>query len=505
MWKKRVKNMEIKFQYAGPESWAAQAVLAPCCEGEDPAKKYPELDKACPWLAIAPALTDFAGKKGEIAVLHGHPDLKLPRVIAIGLGERAKAGPDSLRDGLALAARRCRELGLKSALLPVSCLRDLEGGKLRLLGESACGFCLGLYRFTELKTKKDDLKPDPEFLIIAMDKEDEAAQKAALAGANAGRATARGRNLDNLPGNMLYPESLALRANEIAQAQGIKCSIFNAEGLAELGAGCILAVGSGSTHEPRLIVLEYGEDTQAKPLVLIGKGITFDSGGLCLKPPANMGQMKCDMSGAAAVLSVIEACAAEKAPGHIVAILACAENMPDGRAYRPGDVLQCLNGETIEVINTDAEGRLVLADALAYAQKFYQPCAIIDIATLTGACAVALGNELAGLFASDDDLGQKIMAIGAACGENYWRLPLWPGYRESLKSEIADIKHTGSREGGAITAALFLKNFVSDDIPWVHLDIAGVDWTGKTKPTCTEGASGFGIRTLLELCRGGLK
>ena len=272
-------------------------------------------------------------------------------------------------------------------------------------------------------------------------------------------------------------------------------------------SGALLAVGQGSARPPRLVVLEHAPEghEKDKPLILVGKGITFDSGGISLKPAANMQQMKCDMTGAADVLAAIATLAEEDAPRRVIGLLACAENMPDGRATRPGDVVRSAGGDTVEITNTDAEGRLVLCDALAYAQKQWTPAAMVDIATLTGACAVALGTELAGLFCDDTDLAERIRAAGGVGGENYWRLPLWQPYAEQLKSEVADICHTGPREGGAINAALFLKHFVREGVRWAHLDIAGVDWNAKKSPLCPVGASGFGARTLLELARGGVQ
>lgn len=496
--------MEIRIQEKGPEDWHAQALVCPACEEENLAEKYSGIDQACPWLAIAPAVRDFRAKKGELAVFYGHPDLRIPRIVAVGLGKRSEVTTRDIREALGSAARKCRKLGLESALLLAENLEGFPGGLSRLVEECVCGFSLGLYEFSELKTRNEESPSGPDWFAIGLTEPDEGVRRAAQRGHTSARATTLGRDLDNLPGNMLYPETLALRANGLAEKNGFKCTVISEEGLKEIGAGCLLAVGQGSVHPPRMIILDYaGKGCEAKkPLVLVGKGITFDSGGLCLKPAANMNQMKCDMSGAAAVLAVLTAAASEKLDAHIVGILACAENMPDGRAYRPGDVLTALNGETVEVINTDAEGRLALADALAYACKNYEPAAIVDIATLTGACAVALGNGLAGLFSDDDRLAARIVACGEVTGENCWRLPLWEPYREALKSEVADISHTASREGGAITAALFLKNFVKSDIPWAHLDIAAVDWVAKKTPLCTEGASGFGARTLLELARG---
>lgn len=495
--------MRTSFQIDGPEKWQAQVALAPICEDEKIGELYPELDKACPWLAIAPALRDFTAKKGEIGVFYGHPDLKLPRVMALGLGKRKDVTLAGLRRAFAKAARKCQKMKLASALLPLAAISGFNGGEARVIEECVFAYYAGLYHFYDLKTKKDDLADGQPQLYLACANVSDNIKNAVTKAESDAYALALARDLDNLPGNLLYPESFALRASELAGQHKISCKILDENALAEIGAGCLLAVGHGAGRPPRLVVLEY-QGAQEKPLALVGKGLTFDSGGLCLKPAANMDQMKCDMSGAAAVLAAICAAAREGVERHIVGVLPLAENMPDGKAYRPGDVLTALNGESVEVINTDAEGRLALADALSYAQKNFTPKAIVDIATLTGACAVALGKDLAGLFCDNDKLSHQIQAIGEVAGENFWRLPLWDAYRDSLKSEIADIKHTASREGGAITAALFLKNFVAPDMLWAHMDIAGVDWNDRNKPMCPVGPTGFGSRVLLELARQGI-
>lgn len=498
--------MEIKFQNLGPEKWKAQIMLYFGFEDEMPLEIVPELDQACPWLAVAPALRDFKGKSGELVLMHGHPDLNIPRVLAAGLGKKEKFSLEVLRKATGRAVQKCRNLGMQSILLPEPFLARLPGGSARLVEECVYSALVSLYRFTELKTDVSGLEANPAWLGIGFNKnfDGDVCQKAARKAEISAWVTETARNLDNLPGNILYPETLALRCVTLAAENGFTCKILDEIAMDQENMGCLMAVGKGSVHPPRLVILEYSPQNAKndKPLVLIGKGITFDSGGLCLKPPANMWQMKCDMSGAAAVLACMCGIAKEQAPLKLVCVLACAENMPDGAAYRPGDVLTACNGKTVEVINTDAEGRLVLCDALAYAQKNYKPCAIIDIATLTGACAVALGNNLAGLFTDDAKLKEAILGRGAAGGENFWELPLWSAYEDQLKSEIADIKHTGSREGGAIMAALFLKYFIRENLPWAHLDIAGVDWNSKKNFLCPEGATGFGARTLLEVCRG---
>lgn len=498
--------MEIHFQNLGPEAWNGQALLALSFAGESLPQKYADIDKACPWLAVAPALHDFQGNIGEQAVFYGHPDLKLPRVLAAGLGKPEDVTLGDIRTAIADFARKCRIQGIVSAVLPVSMLDSLPFGRDRLIEEAVYAFMTGLYEFNQLKTKKDDIKPEVRWLALGFSAPDAGAEAAARRGEADALAVKLARDMENLPGNLLYPETLALRSLELGKQYGFACKVLDENELSELGAGCLLGIGSGSVHPPRLIMIEHAPagHEQDKPLILVGKGLTFDSGGLCLKPAAHMGEMKCDMSGAAAVLATVAVAAHTGMERRVIGVLPCAENMPDGRACRPGDVLTALNGETVEVVNTDAEGRLALADALAYAQKQWTPAAIVDIATLTGACAVALGKGLAGLFCDDDDLAQRISAFGAVAGEEYWRLPLWKPYRESLKSEVADIKHTAAREGGAITAALFLQNFVAAGHLWAHLDIAGVDWKDKDTPLCPEGPTGFGVRTLLALARGGV-
>lgn len=502
--------MDIRFQGHGPAQWKADALLLFMCEGEQPAA-CKDIDEVVPWLTIAPATRDVTGAAEEVAVVYGHPSCPVPRVVAVGLGKRAELTLDSVRKAAAQALARCRALGLTSVLLPAPMLAQLAGPQLpltRLTEESVFGALLGLYAFTALKSPAPEDKPAPQWLAVACDEEyiPDDLHAAARRGERAAEAVARARDLANMPPNLLYPAALAEKAQEWARQYGLACTVLDKAALEELGCHCLLAVGAGSVREPRLIVLEHapqGHEEEA-PLVLIGKGLTFDSGGICIKPPQNMHTMKSDMSGAAAVLSVLCAAAEEDVPRRVVGILTSAENMPSGSAMRPGDVVRALNGKTVEILNTDAEGRLALCDAMTYAQREFAPAAVVDIATLTGACAVALGQEVAGLFTDDAALAHSILSRGAAAGENFWQLPLWAHYQENLKSEVADISHMGPREGGAIHAALFLKYFVEEGVRWAHLDIAGTDWTFKKTPLCPVGAAGFGVRTLLELARGGV-
>jgi len=320
-----------------------------------------------------------------------------------------------------------------------------------------------------------------------------------------GAAIARGvilaRDLANGPGNDITPARLGEAALAIGERSGIRVTVLDLDELKAQGFGGIIAVGQGSGQPPRFIIMEYGAKQAGQPTVcLVGKGITFDTGGISIKPADRMDEMKMDMGGAAAVLGAMQALGELKLPLHAVGLVASAENMPSSTAYRPGDILKTLSGKTIEVINTDAEGRIVLADALYYAQR-YQPDGIIDLATLTGAIVVALGTHVTGIMSNNDALAERILQAGEATGERAWRLPLWETYSEMMKSDIADLKNTGGRYGGAINAAAFLEHFVGD-YPWVHMDIAGTAWTDqKPKAYTPKGATGVGVRLLVQMLR----
>ncbi len=500
--------MDIRFQAGGPQAWKADAALLFVCSGEDPLKASPALLEAAPWLGISPGLRDFRGDENEITVLYGHPDLNIPRVILVGLGESGKAGVDKVREAAALAARHCRKLRLTSMLLPFECFAGLSGGAARLVEESVYGALISLYRYTALKSADEKGKPDPLWLALGFTESSvpDIAHAAARRGERAARSMAMARGLAITPSNIMTPGAMAEQAVDAARRHGLKCKVHDMAELAEMGCNALLAVGQGSKNEPKMIVLEYAPKghEEDKPIVLIGKGVTFDSGGISIKPPTDMHQMKGDMTGAAVVLSVMTAVADEDIPRRVVAIMPCAENMPGGGAFKPGDVVKSFSGKTVEIMNTDAEGRMLLCDALAYAQKKYSCAGIVDIATLTGACMVALGREIGGLFSDDEDLSGRIRAIGQTVGEPFWPLPLWSPYRKALKSEVADISHMGPREGGAINAAIFLKEFVNEGTRWAHLDIAGTDWATKDTPLCVSGPTGFGVRTLIDLVRAGL-
>jgi len=329
-----------------------------------------------------------------------------------------------------------------------------------------------------------------------------AAESGFAFGSAASYGMMRARDFVNSPGSAITPATLAHEAERIGKKHNMQVAVHEMDALIEQGFGGIIAVGQGSANEPRFIVMEHGQNADGVPTVcLVGKGLTFDSGGLNIKTGDNMAEMKQDMGGAAAVLGTMEAVAILGLPIHVVGLIPAAENMPSGHSYRPGDIVTTLSGKTVEVLNTDAEGRIILADALHYAHR-YEPDAIIDLATLTGACVVALGTHASGLMGTDADLVAALLAAGEETGERAWELPLWDEYREMIKGDIGDIKNIGGRDGGAITAGAFLAEFVGE-YSWAHLDIAGTAFTSKpSKAYDSKGGTGVGVRLLVQYLRG---
>ena len=361
---------------------------------------------------------------------------------------------------------------------------------------AALGAQLRGYRFDKYLTreKKED-KPSLKKVALALDGHS-AAKDAFASLAKVADGVLFARDVVSEPANVINPETLAEQARKLAEV-GVDVEVLGEKQMRKLGMGALLGVGQGSAKESQLVIMRWmgAKNEDAAPVAFVGKGVTFDSGGISIKPGHGMEEMKWDMAGAAAVIGVMRALAGRQAAVNAVGVVGLVENMPSGTAQRPGDVVTSMSGQTIEVINTDAEGRLVLADALWYTNDRFKPCAIVDLATLTGAIVISLGNEYAGLFASDDSLAERIAAAGKAVGEPVWRLPMGDAYDKQLKSEIADMKNVGGREGGSITAAQFLKRFVGD-VPWAHVDIAGMAWTKKDLPVCPKGATGFGTRLL---------
>lgn len=523
--------MELRFQAGGANRWKAEVTLTFAFKGQTWEGACQELAAGAPWLGIAPGWRDFKGKKEEAALLYGPPAMDLPRVLVIGLGEPDKLELVDLRNAIGTAARRCREGGFGSLGLDLPSLGRVAaalGSDLACLTrEAVIAFFMGLYRYERFLTDKSDLPENPAWLALMSADEhflEDIKGAARLAEAEAAGLTLA-RDLANGPANLVTPTFFAQTAQAVAGRHGMRCAVLDVGGLERENMGALLGVARGAAQEPRMVIMEYhpkgakgangangakgakgakaAQDAEGqKPLVLVGKGITFDSGGISLKPAAGMEEMKGDMSGAAAVLGVFEALgqmSSTRQPSRpIIGLMPCTENMPDGNALHPGDILLSRSGISIEVTNTDAEGRLILADALSYAQDHWEAEAIIDIATLTGACMVALGKDSAGLFCANEHLCDKIFTLGNSLGERFWPLPLWSTSKKLLKSNVADLANVGPREGGAIHAAVFLQQFIKSGQVWAHLDIAATDHTES--PTNAKGASGFGVRTLLELC-----
>jgi leucyl aminopeptidase len=361
------------------------------------------------------------------------------------------------------------------------------------------GTLLALYRAPQYRRE-----PKPAGLAgCTVVEHDEKKTAAIQAGVNRGQivaaAVANARNLSSEPGNVIYPESFAARALEMAARVGLTATVLGEDDLRELGMNIYLAVSVGSQREAQLILLEHAPSGTENdpPLVLVGKGVTFDTGGISLKPSAEMWKMKDDMSGAAAVVGALEAIARLDIPKRVIGVAACVENMPDGKAYRPGDILTGITGKTTEIISTDAEGRLILADTLGYVAR-YNPRAVVDLATLTGAISIALGPQAAGLFSNDDALRNGLLAAAAASGERLWPMPLYDEYQEAIKSDMAEVKNSGGRYGGVGTSAKFLEHF-TEGYPWAHLDIANMAWaTSSANAFTPAGATGYGVRLLID-------
>jgi leucyl aminopeptidase len=501
----------------------AGAVALGLAEGERPTRgAAAEVDRKSRGAVSALVRSrDFGGKPLETAVLYPR-GLGSGRLILVGLGRQDAIDEQGLRLAAALAARRARELGARTLAfaLPEPGGRTEAARLARLARACAEGAVLGHYRHTAYRSepgpaplRRIEIVPGVPAARQGAARDGRAELAAAVArGARWAEAACLARDLASTPGQDLTPEGLALRAREIARDTGATCRVLGVPELERLGMGALLAVGRGSVHPPRFIVLERAPKrrpaaaggraaARVPTVVVIGKGITFDTGGISLKPAPDMAKMKYDMSGAAAVLGLFSALpdAGERAglPFRVVGLVPAAENMPGGGALKPGDVVRALDGTSIEVVNTDAEGRLVLADALGYAARL-KPDVVVDLATLTGAISIALGHLAAGLFTTDEPLAAELLSASAASGERLWRMPLSDDYAVGLRSEIADIANSsGAREGGAILGAVFLKRF-AQGMRWAHLDIASTAWSPVERPHEPRGPTGFGVRLLLE-------
>jgi leucyl aminopeptidase len=453
------------------------------------------LDKATRGaVAAVLAAGDFTGKAGETTLLYPR-GVKAKRVLLVGLGRETDA--QRHLPFAATAARRARDLGAVSLALALPA--GVSEREARSLAEGAV---LGHYRHTAYK--RESKPPLARIELLANAAVGKPLAAAVEAGARRGEAVCIARDLANTPGQDLVPESLAERAREIGRHAGARVTVLDVDAMERLGMGCVLGVGRGSANPPRFIVLEKEPSkparrgTRVPTVVVIGKGVTFDTGGYSLKPREGMSKMKYDMSGAAAVLGLFAASPTLSLPVRLVGLIPSAENMVSDRALKPGDVVRAIDGTTIEVTNTDAEGRLLLADALGYAKRF-QPETVLDLATLTGAISIALGRAAAGLFTRDDGLAAELQSAGAGVGERLWRMPLWDDYLVEMKGgETADLVNSSERrEGAACTAAAFLEQFAKG-LRWAHLDIASTAWTYDSRPESGRGANAFGVRLLPE-------
>ena len=480
--------------FAMPTSGALVLMIA---EDGDPGEARRAADAATAGaVSRAFAAGEFKGRKGQTCTILA-PTEALSRIVAVGLGKIAELTAHGIEEagGRAAGAVQRDEAAAIAVALPPARVASL-----------AMGAALRCYRFDRYRTKE---KPEdkPRLASLTFLCEDPAAAQSAFAPM---QAVAEGvfvtRDLVSEPGNILTPVEMADRCEALAPL-GLKVEVLGPKELARLGFGALLGVSQGSANEPRVVVMQWrgasgGEKGKGKarkpaqpPVAFVGKGVTFDTGGISIKPAGGMEDMKWDMAGAGAVVGLMAALAGRKAKVDAIGIVGLVENMPSGTAQRPGDVVRTYSGQTVEIINTDAEGRMVLADCLWYCQEKFAPKFMVDLATLTGAMIISLGHEYGGMFSNDDELAQQLFAAGTESGEKLWRLPLGEAYDKMLKSEIADMKHVGGRAGGAISAAQFIQRFVNSK-KWAHLDIAGMVWSGKDSPCIPKGATAYGVRLL---------
>ena len=492
--------MQFSVQSAHPETLSTDCLVLGVYESDSLSPTANRLDQAGNgWLTALRDSGDLPGKSGQHLLLVQTPDLPCQRVLLIGCGKADELDDRRFKKVL---AHMTRTLGQSNVTTAVVCLDDLAvkgrdaAWKVRLAIES---FADTGYRFSRFKSSPE---PSTRTLGQVIFQTDESQQSAVETAIQEGQAVASGvtlaRELGNLPGNVCTPRYLAEQAEELAsQYPSLQVEILDQDAMQQLGMGSLLSVAKGSIEPPRLIVLKHlqGPENQA-PAVLVGKGVTFDTGGISLKPGAEMDEMKFDMCGAASVLGTLKACAELKLAANVIGVIPTVENMPSDRASKPGDIVTSLSGQTIEILNTDAEGRLVLADALHWTQQEFQPSRVVDFATLTGAIIISLGNEYAGLFSNNDQLSKELAEAGEAVGDKVWRMPLGKAYDKLIDSPIADMKNIGGKGAGSITAAQFLQRFIADDTPWAHIDIAGMAWSDKPGRTWGKGATGYGVRLI---------
>lgn len=525
--------MDILFQAKGKggaesAAQAADCAIVPVFQGEDAVKSAASLVELAPWVEISPALRDFNGKKNSVAMSYGPQMADISRVLFVGLGSKDKFAAGTMRTAIATAVQACITAQLPRLCLPVAAIElaakqakaILADAKLAakalpeeaLLAEATLGALLATYACNEYKSKpaKGEEPFNPASLSLFFDSEfvPEAGQRAGRKAEAVALGMFLSRNLANGPANFITPTRMEEEATKLASKYGFKFEVLDGDKIQAAGMGAFWAVAKGSKEQPRLLQLEYAPQGSENidPIVIVGKGITFDSGGISLKPSAKMHEMKSDMSGAATVLGLFEAIGQSLfIPGgnpvakRVIGLMPCAENMPDGGATKPGDVITTMSGQTVEITNTDAEGRLLLCDCLTLAQRKWKPDALLDIATLTGACVVALGEKAVGLYGTGEGLKASILELGLKNAERFWQMPIWDEDKDGLKSSVADMNNVGPREGGANFAALFLRQFIEEGTNWAHLDIAGPAYLTAKTATNPGGASAVTLPTLYSL------
>jgi leucyl aminopeptidase len=487
--------MKIKIENLNPSRKKTEMLCGFVLEGSD---KILGLNKINSKIAdsIKQSLKDNNGDMGKMTVVPTNNKTLAKRTLLAGIGKKEKITNDTIRFVSGKIAQKASELKLKefSIIPPPSYLIE----PISTVSQIIEGCKMALYKFEKFKSKKEGSDPDLSILVSNSNKISKAIKNSEIIA----DGVIFTKSIANLPPNECTPTTLTTFSKNIAKKNKMKCIVFSQNELEKKGFGGITAVGKGSKNEPKLIVLEHhGGGSNEKPIVLVGKAVTFDTGGISLKPGEKMDEMKFDKCGGCTVLGIMKAVSELKLPVNVVGIVPSVENMPGGESYRPGDILKLYNGKTAEILNTDAEGRLILADALAYGEKQYSPKAIIDFATLTGACIVALGTNVAAIVSNNERLKQKINESSKRTTEEVWELPLNDDYMDMIKSDVADMKNVGiGRAAGTITAAAFLRNAIGET-PWVHIDIAGVAWTQlatKSKPYNPKGATGFGVRLILD-------
>jgi len=447
-------------------------------------------------------LGDFKGKENDIALAYTLEKLKTKRLLLVGLGDEKNLSAEIIRQVLGVAGRKVRDLGVKRIGVSLDHFIYNNLPPEEVAEAIVQGIVLGSYNNKHFQTKKLDTFKEIEEGILFSNKIDvNLISQAVKSGKIIADSVNFCRQLAWRPANYITPTKLAEEAKRLERELGVKTTIFDRKKAEEIGLTSFLAVAQGTEEPPKFIIMEYGaEKKNVDTVALVGKAITFDSGGISIKPSQNMKLMKADMTGGAVVIATMEAIAKLGIDLHVVGIVPATDNMPSGKACRPGDVITSYSGHTIEVISTDAEGRMILNDGLTYAAKHYKPKAIFDFATLTGAMMVALGSHAIGYFANDEEVAERLEQASKTSGERIWRMPLWEEYDEQLKSDVADLKHSGGRPAGAITAARFLSNFVMDT-PWAHLDIAGVMKQEATKGYNPKGSKGPAVRLIIDVLR----